>query len=182
MAKNCLISIPDYGKATVWVEQVVHGLSIFNLVPTNNQQSRTRRHFFTSHRTSGSFVLTCVFTTHRAEERFTEWLEEYARWAANPNTNSTSARVVVPSRGFDKMGVLAETLSYGDELGKLLRKVEVRFMGGRDPLDLNEFGSLLSVFNAGENDSLARLYPDASGSSVMDSYSWNKVGQVKDAF
>ncbi len=184
--KNCLISIPSYGKTYVWVESIVHGLNIFTFGPENSQESRTRRQFFTSHRTSGSFTLDLIFTSHDSREQFLSWLEGYARWAGNPSTNSTSVRVVVPSRGFDKMGVLDGALAYGDEVGKVLYQTRIGFMGGRDPLDLDTQAGLSTFIGYQEDENnrevdnhghtLVRLYPNGSASNSL--YRWDEAGTV----
>lgn len=179
--KNCLISIPSYGKTYVMVESIVHGLNIFTFGPENSQESRTRRQFFTSRRTSGSFTLDLIFTSHNSREQFLSWLEGYARWAANPSTNSTSVRVVVPSRGFDKLGVLGGSMDYGDEVGKVLYKTRIGFIGGKDPLDLETLEGV-STFIGFQDDStnregtLIRFYPNGSASNSV--YRWDEVGTV----
>jgi len=181
VAKNCIISIPSYGKTRVWVESIVHGLNIFTFGPENTQESRTRRQFVTSKRTSGSFTLDLIFTSHNSREQFLSWLEGYVRWAANPSTDSTSIRVVVPSRGFDKLGVLGGALAYGDEVGKVLYKTQLGFIGGKDPLDLDTLAGV-STFIGFQDDStnregtLIRFYPNGSASNSL--YRWDEVGTV----
>lgn len=177
--KNCLISIPDYGKAAVQVETLIHGLSIFNLGgrEVNTQESRTGRHFFTTHRSSGGFTIEIIFTSHPAQENFHQWMEKYTRWAADPTTDASPARVVIPRRNFDKLGVLDGVISYGDQFGKVLYKTSLKFMGGSDPVDLSGEGvNLLSMVNEGENSEadLVRLQP--AGTAVGSLNYFNDVG------
>lgn len=199
-AKNCLISIPDYGKATVWVETLTHGLSIFNLGGrTESDQSRTRRHFFTTHRSSGGFIIEIIFSSHRAQEKFHNWIEGYSRGAADPSMDTPPARVVIPSRNFDKLGVLESAISYGDEVGKVLYKTTLEFMGGSEPVDLNGEGIAIILSHAitgagiaqprlGDDKTddkfvdydLVRLQPWAAATGALQMF--NKVGAIDPDF
>ena len=126
-------------------------------------------------------MIEIIFTTQQAQERFQSWLEKYARWAADPNTDSAPVRVVIPSRNFDKLGVLEGRMTYGDQFGTVVYKTSLEFMGGRDPVDIDREGiNLVSLAVEGENSEhdLVRLYP--AGSAIGSLNSWNQVGTYVD--
>lgn len=175
--ENCVISIPTFGKVRVKATHLIHGVNMFG-IGGGEEQSRTRKFFFTTHKTSGGFYLGVVFTSHAQHERFMEWLERYARWIADPYSPGAPARVVIPSRNFDKTAILEAGIEYGDEAGQFVYRSELRFMGSRDPVDLSTTSTILSTFEAARDRTLVRLYPSGSGQATLKS--WNAVGTVKD--
>ena len=164
--ENCLLSIKDYGTRRVVVTRVTHGMSVFTF-NNDESQSRHRKQFLTFKRTSGSFDLSLIFTSSQARDRLSEWFRTYLIQASDPNGVTHPVRVTIPSRQFDKTGILEGELEYGDIVGTPTYKLELKFMGSRDPLDLTN-DQLRSRFVPPESADpiLPRLYP--SGSVLND--------------
>lgn len=155
---NCLISIADYGAHRVKATRVTHGMSV--VAYSGEGVSRRGRAFYPSKRTSGSFELDLVFTTYGGYRKIANWLERYSRWASNPKSLATPVRVVIPSRNFDKVGVLEEGLTFGDVVAATSYTMTLAFVGSRDPMEMN--GRNLSMFRLPKNiddPALPYLYP-----------------------
>ena len=158
MAANCTVSIAGHGKKAVRATRVVHGMSV--VAYASEGQSRARKTFYSSKRTSGSFELTLTFATHAGYTAFNEWLERYARQSANPRAVPAPVRVIIPSRNFDKVGALSGGVTYGDEIDATSYQITLSFVGSRDPLDLG-VKTNLSQFQMPKSKDLALpyLYP-----------------------
>lgn len=175
--ENCLISIPGFGDRLVWCLRIDHGV---NVIPTAEGESRMSKSFHTRHRTSGSFSIITAFRSWEAYDNFMEWLEGYLRWMADPNTDPSPARVIVPSRNFDKVAI-PQSVARGEKVGTVLYRLTLDFQGARDPvLDLRN-SDLLARFipakggitSTGTN--LPRLLP--AGSSSEELKGFDEFGQ-----
>lgn len=166
--ENCLITIAQFGKVRVKAERVTHGMSIVEY--SSSGQTRRYRAFYPSKRTSGSFELDLVFTTFRGYKKFAEWLERYSRHASNPRTATNAARVVIPSRKFDKVGVLESGITYGDRVGATSYRMQLAFVGSRSPVEVsNQTASRFVLPAAKKKDkALPYLYPAGTQLSGND--------------
>ena len=143
MTNNCVISIPNFGKARVRATRVVHGMSV--VAYAGEDESRAGKAFYPSKRTSGSFELTLKFARDKGYREVMEWLQRYQRWAGNPKTQASACRVVIPSRNFDKIGILETGVTFGDEVQSVTHTVTLGFVGSSDPRNFDNKG-LVSVF------------------------------------
>jgi hypothetical protein len=176
--ENCVISVPNFGSIKLVVIRLVFGLNIFTFGAGGEIESRTAKQFHTSHRTSGSFDITMVFNSWPRYDEAMKWFERYIQWAADPNTDASPARVVVPSRRFDRTAVLEGGLTFGDQAGKVVYLVELSFKGARDPVTNIKSSDLLAKFVPAEESELVRLLPASYGRSGRNS--WDAVGGLVD--
>lgn len=175
MTTNCVISIANFGRARVRATRVVTGMSV--VAYASESQSRTGAAFYPSKRTSGSFELTLVFAQDRSYRRVCEWLERYSRWSANPKTPASAARVMIPARKFDMVGVIRSGIEYGDAVSDVTHSVTMSFVGARDPLDLRD--PAISRFRMGRNrkdKALPYFYPagrQLRGDAYGSDFDWD---------
>lgn len=139
--ENCSLSARNYGSFSVKVETVSHGI---NLIGSDTNYARHHRVFYLTKRTSGSFVLGMVFSSAREADRFARWLEQYGRLLSSPNSKLGPMRVTIPRRRFDKTAIPTEGITYGDDVRRLAPRMQIRFVGSRDPVAFNS--NLLSKF------------------------------------
>lgn len=170
---NCRLSVANYGQVAVRATRVVHGMSIVSY--GGEPQSRNGKAFYSSKRTSGSFDLQLIFSSHRRYRQVAEWLERYGRWVANPGTDASPMRVTIPSRNFDKTAALTTGVTFGDVAIGITYTMNLAFMGSRDPLDLSS--RHLSTFAVPDSDdpALPHLYPGGTQTSGDVNESWDNA-------
>lgn len=160
MSTNCLITVANFGHLHVRATRVVHGMSV--VAYASEGQSRTSKAFYSSKRTSGSFELRLIFSKNHTYRVVCDWLERYSRWAADPATDASPVRVVIPVRNFDKTGILKSGVTFGDDVTDVTKSVDLAFVGSRDPYELDS--PVLSQFALGErtdDPALPYFYPAA---------------------
>lgn len=157
---NATLSIRNFGERRLVVTRIAHGMSIWN---SSSDESRTRHSFTPSARSSGSFDVEAVFTSSEAREEFAEWLRGYMMNAASPWTNTHPARLIVPSRRIDRVGVPSSSeMAYGDRMGDILYPLSLGFAGTSDPQDRTSELASKFVLPESSDPSLPYLYPAGS--------------------
>lgn len=172
---NAIITIPKFGSMRVNVTAVSHGISVVQY--STSGQTRTQQAFYPAKRTSGSFELDLAFATYKGYESAADWLTRYQMWAANPKSRPRPARVLIPSRNFDKIGVLEGGVTYGDTVGAIVRRMQLAFVGSRDPLLLNSNNRSEFLMPDTTSEMLTYLYP---GSQVKGKAtdSWDQYDET----
>ena len=177
MTANCTISIANFGRARVRALRVVHGMSV--VAYAGEDQSRAGNAFYPSKRTSGSFELTLVFSRDQGYREIMEWLQRYQRWAGNPKTKATACRVTIPSRHFDKIGVLESGVTFGDDVRDVTHKVTLAFAGSSDPLDFKGNQSVVSQFKKARSKDPALPYFYPGGQQLKGkSMGWDTIYDI----
>ena len=175
MTTNCTISIANFGRARVRATRVVHGMSV--VAYAGEDQSRAGKAFYPSKRTSGSFELTLVFSRDKGYRQVMEWLQRYQRWAGNPKTQANPCRVLIPSRDFDKIGVLESGVTFGDDVRDITHKVTLAFAGASDPIDFKNSVVSKYVRAKSKDPSLPYFYP--AGSQLKGTASgWDMIYDI----
>lgn len=175
MTTNCTISIANFGRARVRATRVVHGMSV--VAYAGEDQSRAGKAFYPSKRTSGSFELTLVFARDRGYKQVMEWLQRYQRWAGNPRTKANPCRVTIPSRNFDKVGVLESGVEFGDNVQAVTHTVTLGFVGSSDPINFKS--DIVSRFRLPKykDPALPYLYPGGEQLKGGE-YGWDTVYDI----
>lgn len=159
--ENCTLSVPRFGQRNVIAERVSHGL---NVIPYAGEgESRNRRTLYTSKRSSGSFDLDLVFPSYEDYESTMKWLTRFGKWVSNPYGVPAAMRVTIPSRKFDKNGILEGGITFGDQVGSFVYRVNLAFMGASGAMDhTSEDSGDISWVDRKGDEKVARLYPSNS--------------------
>lgn len=131
---NAYLSAKNFGWVHVRVVQINHGMRVVA------QESIARRHrvFYPMKETSGAFAITMIFSDHVEYQKFGQWMAEYARRIASPNTKKARVgpmRVTVPVRNFDKTGVPSGSIEFGQNVRAASYTMSIQFEGTRDSID-----------------------------------------------
>ena len=127
-ANNGAIAIPGYGTKPLVVETVEHGLVIM----AEESASRMRRTYYQQRTYTDSFdiAVACLSYAHYAE--LASWLQGYGKRLADIGGNLGPARVTVPSRQFDKVGVLTSGVTFGDSRPSVVYRMRLTFIAAGD--------------------------------------------------
>ena len=131
---NMVLNAMGYGTTTVHCVEVNHGINII----ADEATARMHRALYVTKRTSGSFTISCVFSSWALWSAFSAWLQEYGRRRSHPDTVVREMRVYMPARKFDKYGVpvaRSAAIPFGDKLGTVVYRTNLEFVGTRDVLD-----------------------------------------------
>ncbi len=131
---NTLLSARAYGEYRVCVVGLKHGVHIIN---GGIDQTRNGRTIYFQKVSTGSFILFLSFNSHEFYQDFCRWLQDYGRLASTPNTPVGTMRAIIPSMGFDKVGVPTTGISFGNQVGNLTFPMVLDFSGAREALDFS---------------------------------------------
>jgi hypothetical protein len=129
MAKNSLFIASGYGSAQFFVAHLGYG------VETVYQQaeSSTERTVYFRNVVDDNFVVTIDFASWEDYTAGANWFETYMRLAGDPDSNAVSPMIVsVPLRGFLRVGVPEQGISFGDVVGQIVRTMTISFTGTAD--------------------------------------------------
>lgn len=131
----------DTASDTKWVRCITlqYGLDIVS----SEDQGRLGRTFYPNHTDTHSFSVECIFTTYEEMQSVASWLQNYMQQVLN-NTAS-SIRVRVPARNFDRQGVLAGGVTFGDKAAVVTYGMVLTFVGAIDAV-INSSAPVLSKF------------------------------------
>lgn len=146
MAGNCLLIAPGYGARTIHVESLDHGMKIPAL---GESSARAYRTFFGQKVTTGSFTIGCWFTRHDEYEDFATWLQGYGERRSRAFDPTSPMAVIIPTRGFFKLGVPVDGITFGDNIRTVVHRMSISFKGTADPVDYKS--SILSRYFAPQN-------------------------------
>lgn len=172
MTTNCTISIANFGRARVRATRVTHGMSV--IAYAGEAESRAGKAIYLSKRTSGSFELSLVFARDDRYRQVMEWLQRYQRWAGNPKTKAGACRVTIPSRNFDKVGILESGVTFGDQVDAVTHKVTLGFVGSSDPIGFKNDTVSKFALPKHQDPSLPYFYP-AGRQLKGDQMGWDTI-------
>lgn len=130
--ENCVLSASGYGTWRAKCLGFAHGLTIVQGAP---DETRNARAFYFSRRAEDRFGLTLVFSSWGDYRAFGDWIRGYGIQASTPGTPVGSMRVMVPSRGFDKVGVPSRGTVFSAEVGTIAYRMVLTFVGARETAD-----------------------------------------------
>lgn len=182
---NGTLEAPGYGTQQIRVLSIGHGVSIVS----TEAQAKNKHAIYMTKRTSGSFGLTLQVKRDEVTD-LADWLIGYGRLLSDPADPVGPMKVSVPSRNFSKVAIPAASeyggaIPYGDRVGVLTFRMELSFIGARDPLEYTS--ELLSSFQKTINDPINTtfFYPAATQLSGVQTAEevlygpwWNKPPPV----
>lgn len=176
---NCLISIKDYGARYVTATRVAFGHTLY----TNEDEARNFAVLNTTNMTSGDFTLGIVCKSYPEYRELMDWLEGYVRSTAHPDTPTNPARVVIPARDFDKVGILTGGITFGDSFDSVTYRSALRFQGAEDTIDRIKFADLTARLEAAVDEVVTPLLPFWAANRPSDFvFGWDELGELPDWF
>lgn len=128
---NARISNVDLGSIDVRVESISHGTTI-NSQESIASQAKT---FYPLKVSESPFVIRLLHRTRRERNVLNSWMREYMTKASSNAGVAGYLTVIVPSRGFNRKGVVQGTLGLGDSISLRERvyTTTLNFIASTDP-------------------------------------------------
>lgn len=100
-------------------DMVSHGVQMVY----EESQARRRKAFYPHRLAESQFSINVVLIGGKERAHFNAWIKNYASFVLKPELSGADfppMQVIVPSRNFDKRGVLISGYDYGDKLGAMV--------------------------------------------------------------
>jgi hypothetical protein len=131
--ENALLASANYGAFVCRVTGISHGMKITG----EQQDARASQTFLTSRVVEDNFILSIAFAGFQGYQAFGEWMKGYIEAQSGVDSTAKPMRVIVPARGFDKIGIPTSPIPFGDDIAVVVHKVKVTFVATIDPNPTN---------------------------------------------
>lgn len=125
LGANCSL-ITDSDSRRVRCDALSYGIDVVS----SEDVGRLSRTFNPHHTDSHSFSLRIVCSTHEEFTELNTWLHDFVK--STIQGKGTVMRVQVPSRDFDRVGVLQGGIEFGTHVGEVTFPITLTFIGARD--------------------------------------------------
>lgn len=156
---NGLFIANNFGAMPISCRRLEFGIHIVS----REARGRHRQAFYVDRVTGGAFDISLSFADHIEYEDFYKWMLVYALAVTNPDSNVGPMYVLVPDRGFGKVGYPTTGLTFGDSFNAVKYGMDIHFEGTSEPLvtEAEQAGRISYWVGAKQN--TAAPYYDPSG-------------------
>jgi hypothetical protein len=152
--ENCILVAPNYGTAAVRAQTLGYGITI----TAEEDTHRAGRTFYPREVKEAPFRIGLVYGKWADYTRISNWLRGYL---VRSRDIASAMRVVIPSRGFDRYGILSSSVPFGDSVPATSWKIQLSFEGAADPKSVQDALVAKFVLPANDTEHAPFFYPGA---------------------